>query len=230
MKTIGLIGGMSCESSAHYYHLINQMVRERLGGFHSALSLMYSLDFADIEQMQRTGDWMRATELMIDVAQRLQAGGADCVLLCSNTMNKTAEDVEAAIDIPLIHIVDVTAKAIMSKGLKSVGLLGTMFTMEQDFWRGRLARGFDIELLVPDKPDREVVHRIIYDELCLGIVKTDSRQRYLDVINRLVTKGSQGIILGCTEIPLLVKPEDTDVPLFDTTAIHATAAVDFALT
>lgn len=230
MKTIGLIGGMSCESSAQYYHLINQMVRERLGGFHSAISLMYSLNFADIELMQRTGDWEQATELMIDAAKRLQVAGAECVLLCSNTMNKTAQDVAAAIDIPLIHIVDVTAQAIMSKGLESVGLLGTMFTMEQDFWRGRLARSFDLNVLIPDETDRAFVHNVIYDELCQGKINPSSKEEYLNIINRLAENGAQGIILGCTEIPLLVRPGDVDVELFDTTAIHATAAVDFALT
>ena len=230
MKTIGLIGGMSCESSAQYYHLINQMVRERLGSLHSAPSLMYSLDFADIEQMQHTGDWVRATELMIDAAQHLQAGGADCVLLCSNTMNKTAQDVEAAIDIPVIHIVDVTAKAIMSTGLTTVGLLGTRFTMEDDFYVGKLSGKFGLKVLIPDETDRAFVHNVIYDELCQGKINPSSKEGYLSIINRLADNGAQGVILGCTEIPLLVRPGDVDVELFDTTAIHATAAVDFALT
>ena len=229
MKTIGLIGGMSWESSAQYYRHINEAVRERLGGLHSARCVMYSVDFAEVSELQRNAQWPEATQAMVEAAKRLQAGGADCVLICTNTMHKMAEDVQAAIDVPLIHIVDVTGEAVRAQGLKTVGLLGTLFTMEEDFWRGRLARNFDLEVLIPERSDRESVHRIIYDELCQGIVKAESRQRYLDIVGGLVERGAEGIALGCTEIPLLVKAEHVQVPLFDTTAIHAQAAVDFAL-
>ena len=230
MQVIGLIGGMSWESSAEYYRLINQGVRARLGGMRSARCLMWSFDFGEIEALQHAGRWDEATKLMIDAARRLERGGADFFLICTNTMHRMADEVAAAIRLPLLHIADPTAERIVAAGLRRVGLLGTAFTMEQDFYKGRLRDRFGLEVLVPDEADRPVVHRIIYEELVQGIVRDESRQAYREVIGRLVEAGAEAVILGCTEIMLLVRPEDSAVPLFDTTALHAEAAVERALT
>ncbi|MEO3781044.1 aspartate/glutamate racemase family protein [Micromonospora sp. B11E3] len=228
MLTIGLLGGMSWESSAHYYRLVNEFVRERLGGLHSARCVLYSVDFADIEQLQNTGRWDEAGHLLGRAAAAVQAAGADLLLLCTNTMHKVADQVEAAIDIPLLHLADATAAAVGAAGLDTVGLLGTAFTMEQDFYRDRLA-GHGLNVIVPEADDRAEVHRIIYQELCLGHVSDTSRQTYRQVIDRLVHSGAQGVILGCTEIELLISPDDSPVPVFPTTRLHVEAAVDAAL-
>ena len=227
---IGLIGGMSWESSAEYYRLINQGVRARLGGMRSARCLMWSFDFGEIEALQHAGRWDDATRLLVDAAQRLERGGADFVVICTNTMHRMADEVAAAIRLPLLHIADPTAERIVAAGLRRVGLLGTAFTMEQEFYKGRLRDRFGLEVLVPDEADRAIVHRIIYDELVQGIVRDESRQAYGQVIARLVGAGAEAVILGCTEIMLLVRAEDSAVPLFDTTALHAEAAVERALT
>lgn len=229
MQTIGLIGGMSWESSAEYYRIINEDVRHRLGATHSARSLMWSMDFAEIERLQHAGDWAALTALMVAAARHLEAGGADFIVICTNTMHRMAEEVAAAVAIPLLHIVDPTAEAIGRAGLTRVGLLGTAFTMEQDFYKGRLATRFGFEVLTPDADDRRQVHDIIYRELVAGVVRDASRQVYRDVIARLVARGAEAIILGCTEIMLLVRPEDSAVPVFDTTELHARAAVERAL-
>jgi aspartate racemase len=226
---IGLIGGMSWESSAEYYRIINREVRNRLGGVHSARSLMWSVDFGEIERLQHQGNWDELTNRMKDAAIRLQRGGADFVLLCTNTMHLMADAVADAIDIPLLHIADPTAEKIKAAGFQKVGLLGTAFTMEQDFYKGRLERVFGLDVLVPNADDRRVVHEVIYKELVAGEIRTESRMAYREVIARLVASGAQAIILGCTEIMLLVSAEDSAVPLFDTTTIHAIAAVDRAL-
>jgi len=226
---IGLIGGMSWESSAEYYRIINREVRNRLGGVHSARSLMWSVDFGEIERLQHAGDWEKLTNRMKDAAIRLQRGGADFVLLCTNTMHLMADAVAGAIDIPLLHIADPTAEKINAAGFHKVGLLGTAFTMEQDFYRGRLEKVFGLKVLVPEADDRRVVHEVIYRELVAGEVRAESRAAYREVIARLVARGAQAIILGCTEIMLLVSEDDSAVPLFDTTNLHAVAAVDRAL-
>ena len=229
MKIIGLIGGMSWESTAEYYRIINEAVRDKLGGLHSAKIVMYSVDFEEVEQLQHKGEWDKATNLMIDAAKRVERGGGDFVLICTNTMHKMADDVAANISIPLLHIADATAEKITSLGLKRIGLLGTKFTMEQDFYKGRLKQKFGIDVVIPNEPDREIVHNVIYKELCLGEIKDSSREQVKAIINRLSDNGAQGIILGCTELPLLIKQADYPVPLFDTTIIHAKAAVDYAL-
>lgn len=229
MKTIGLLGGMSWESSQEYYRIINEMVKTRLGGLHSADCLMYSFDFAEIEALQMAGDWDEATRRMIAGTQRLVSGGADLIIICTNTMHKLFDDIQQAIDCPLIHIADPTANAIKAQGMSRIGLLGTMFTMEGDFYRGRLESEHGLEVLIPDDPGRDSVHRIIYDELVMGEIKAESRARYIEVIQQLAGVGVQGIILGCTEIGLLIQPEHSPVPVFDTTHLHAVAAVDAAL-
>jgi aspartate racemase len=228
MKTIGLIGGMSWESSAQYYAIMNRAVRERLGGAHSADTLLYSVDFGEIEQLQHDGDWSSLTARMVDAARRLEAGRADFILICSNTMHLMADEVAAAIDVPLLHVVDPAAAAIAQTGLKRVGLLGTAFTMEKAFYRDRLVAA-GLEVLIPDATDRREVHRVIYEELVAGKIEATSRAAYRDVIARLVERGAQAIVLGCTEIMLLVDQSDSAVPLFDTTSLHALAAVDLAL-
>jgi aspartate racemase len=229
MKTIGLIGGMSWESSAQYYRIINQQVRDQLGGVHSARSLMFSVDFGEIERLQHDGNWTVLTAEMIEAAQRLERGGADFFLLCTNTMHRMADEVAASVAIPLLHIADPTAKKIKASGYSRVGLLGTAFTMEQDFYKGRLEGKFGLQVIVPDDKDRQVVHEVIYKELVAGQVLSTSRSAYRDIIARLAERGAQAIILGCTEIMLLVQPEDSAVPLFDTTTLHAQAAVQQAL-
>jgi aspartate racemase len=228
-KIIGLLGGMSWESSAQYYRIINEQVRQRLGGLHSARCLIWSFDFAEVEALQHAGRWAEATLLMIEAARRLERGGADFILICTNTMHRMADEVQAAIAIPLLHIADPTAERVRAAGCQRVGLLGTAFTMEQDFYKGRLSAQHGLDVIVPDEPDRKLVHRIIYDELVQGHVVPASRQAYREIIERLITRGAQAVILGCTEIMLLVHPEDSAVPLFDTTAIHAEAAVDRAI-
>lgn len=230
MKTLGLIGGMSWESTVPYYQQINQTVKAQLGGLHSAKIILYSVDFAQVEQLQATGQWAAAAELLADVAKKLETAGADALVLCTNTMHKVADAITAAVQIPLLHIADPTALAIQQAGLKKVGLLGTRFTMEQDFYRSRLEHTHGLTVLTPPQADRDRVHQIIYDELCLGQVRDASRQTYLRVISDLQTQGAQAIVLGCTEISLLVKAHDCDLPLFDTTALHARSAALWALT
>ncbi len=229
MKTIGLLGGMSWESTVPYYRLINAGMKQRLGGLHSARIILYSVDFHDIERLQHAGRWDEAGALLANAAHTLQSAGADILVLCTNTMHKVAPAIEAAVAIPLLHIADPTAAAIRQAGIRSVGLLGTRFTMEQDFYRGRLEARHGLRMLIPEAADRELVHRVIYEELCLGVTREESRAAYRAIIGRLVTQGVEGIILGCTEIGLLVKPEDSPVPLFDTTALHAASAVAMAL-
>lgn len=229
MKTAGLIGGMSWESTAIYYRLINEGVKRRLGGLHSARILLHSVDFHDVEQLQRSGDWAKAGELLAESARVLERAGAGFLVLCTNTMHKVAPAIEAAVKVPLLHIADATAAQVREAGLRTIGLLGTRFTMEQDFYSGRM-QSHDIRVLVPDAADRDLVHRVIYEELCLGEVRAASRDAYRDIIARLIAQGAQGIIFGCTEIGLLVSAADSPVPVFDTTAIHAQRAVDFALT
>jgi aspartate racemase len=229
MKTIGMVGGMSWESSLEYYRIVNEAVKEQLGDLHSAKSLMYSVDFADIEVLQREGRWEEATQAMIAAARSVEAGGADFLIICTNTMHNMAEEVAQSIGIPLLHILDATAEVIKARGLHRVGLLGTRFTMEEDFYRGRLVEKHNLEVLVPDTVDREIVHRIIYDELVLGKIKPASKAEYLRIITSLAEAGAEGIILGCTEIGMLVSQSDSRLPLFDTTRIHALTAVQFAL-
>lgn len=228
MKTIGLIGGMSWESTVSYYRLINEGVKQALGGLHSARLLLYSVDFHDIEALQRSGDWDAAGVLLADAALALERGGADCIVLCTNTMHKVAGHIEAAVAIPLLHIADATGAAIRAPGLSRVGLLGTRFTMEQDFYRERLIHRHSLEVLIPGEAERALVHQVIYAELCLGRIEASSREAYRQVIAGLVARGAQAIILGCTEISLLVDATDASVPLFDTTALHAHAAVCWA--
>ena len=228
MRTIGLIGGMSWESSAEYYRIINQRVRDQLGPLRSAQLVMYSVDFGPVEQAQHAGRWDDTALILEDAARRLEAGGAECVVLCTNTMHLVAPRIEAAVSIPFLHIADAAGAAAVAAGTLTVGLLGTAFTMEQDFLKSRLtAQGLTV--LVPDADERQAVHRIIYDELCVGVISDESRQVYQRVIESLAARGAQAIILGCTEISLLVKPEHSDLPLLDTTELHAQAAVAFAL-
>ncbi|WP_068830600.1 aspartate/glutamate racemase family protein [Pseudomonas sp. BMS12] len=229
MQTIGLIGGMSWESTLPYYRQINETVRERLGGLHSARLVLYSVDFHEIERLQHKGDWTAAGALLAEAAQALQRAGADFLVLATNTMHKVADAIDSAVEIPLLHIADPTASAIRAAGLQRIGFLGTRFTMEQPFYRERLEQLHGIEVLVPDAAQRELVHRVIYEELCLGRVLDESRQAYRQVIANLVERGAQAVILGCTEIGLLVGAEDASVPLFDTTVLHAQAAAERAL-
>lgn len=229
MKTIGLLGGMSWESTQSYYQALNIGVRQRLGGLHSARILLYSVDFADIEQLQHQGRWAETATLLGSAAQALQAGGADFMLLCTNTMHKVAAEVAGSVDIPLLHIADATAERLKKDGIGKVGLLGTRFTMEQDFYKNRLTERYGIEVLIPAEPQRQLVHQVIYQELCLGNINPVSRQQYLAIIQQLFEAGAEAVILGCTEIALLVQQADTAVPLYDTTALHAEAAIALAL-
>lgn len=229
MRTIGLLGGMSWESSIEYYRIINEEVRARLGGTHSARSVMYSVDFHQIEQMQAAGDWATATKAMVEAGRLVQSGGAGCLLICANTMHLMAEEVQAAIDIPLLHIADATADAVRASSIRSVALLGTRYTMEQDFYRGRLEDRHELEVLIPDAADRQIIHDVIYDELVQGTVKDRSRREFLRIIETLVNSGAQGVIAGCTEIELLVGPDHVSVPYFPTTRLHALAAVEWSL-
>jgi aspartate racemase len=229
MKIIGLIGGMSWESSIEYYRIINEEMKKRLGGLHSAKSVMVSVDFAEIETLQHEGRWDEAGRILARVAQDVERGGADLLVLCTNTMHKVSDEMQASVNIPLLHIADATAQRIKAAGLTRVGLLGTRFTMEQDFYKGRLVEKHGLEVLTPDEVEREIVHCVIYDELCLGLIQDESRETYKRIMAGLVERGAQGIILGCTEIELLVHAEDCAVPLFPTTRIHAEAAVEYAL-
>ena len=229
MKTIGLIGGMSWESTAVYYELLNRLARERRGGLHSAELLLWSFDFAEIEALQMAGDWATATDRMVDAARRLARGGADCVVICTNTMHKMADAVQTAVSIPLIHIADPTGKAAVDAGARRPLLFGTRFTMEHDFYKGHLTQHYGLNVVIPDERERTEVHDIIYDELCQGVVRAESKQRYLDVVAAARTRGADGVILGCTEVGLLVQQGDLDIPVFDTTQLHAKAALDFAL-
>jgi len=228
MKTLGLIGGMSWESTALYYRVINETVKERLGGLHSAQLVLHSVDFHDIEVLQRSGQWDQAGQVLARAASSLVAAGADALVLCTNTMHKVADAIEHAVPVPLLHIADPTAAAIKARGLSRVGLLGTGFTMEQDFYRERLRQG-GVEAFVPNAADRQIVHRVIYEELCLGVVRDESRAEYRRIIRDLQRDGAQAVILGCTEICMLIGPNDADVPLFDTTHLHATTSADWAI-
>ena len=230
MKTIGLIGGMSWQSSIEYYRIVNEESQKLLGGFHTCKSMMYTVDFGPIQQFQDDDNWDRLSEIMVEAAKTVEKSGADFVLICANTMHKTADDVEKAISIPLIHIADATGEAIVDKGLKKVALLGTPFTMEQDFYKGRLNVKFGLDVLTPqEKNDRDAIYDIINNELSFGVLKDSSRARFLNIMDKLAQQGAEGIILGCTEIPLLVKQEHTKIPVFDPTRIHATKAVKVAL-
>jgi aspartate racemase len=229
MKTIGLIGGMSWESSSEYYRIINETVKERLGGLHSAKCIVYSADFEEIENLQHQGRWEELTELMINFAQKLEGAGADFIVICTNTMHKMAGEVENNINIPLLHIADATAERIIEMGLRKLGLLGTNFTMEEDFYKKRLKEKYNIDVIIPPENHRRIIDDVIYNELCLGIVAQSSKEKFVEVITRLISNGADGVILGCTEIPLLISQGDVEIPLFDTTSIHAKSAVEFAL-
>lgn len=229
MKTIGLIGGMSWESSLEYYRLINEGVKSRLGGLHSAKSVMVSVDFAEIEALQHTSRWTEAAQILIEAARGVERAGADCIVICTNTMHKVADDVQASVRVPLIHIADATAEQVKAAGLTRIGLLGTRFTMEEEFYVGRLVHKYGLDVIVPEPIERDDVHRVIYDELCLGITRAESKARYVEIMGQLIARGAQGIILGCTEIGLLVQQADSRVPLFDTTRLHVEAVVEFAL-
>ncbi len=229
MKTIGLIGGMSWESSLEYYRIINETVKERLGNLHSAKSIMYSIDFKELELLQNEGKWDEIALIMIDAAHRLERGGAEFIVLCTNTLHKLATEIQNSIEIPLLNIIDVTADKIMAQGLKNVGLLGTKFTMEGDFYKLVLQEKYEITTIIPSAVERDIIHKIIYDELCIGVLNPASYSKFLEIISNLKLAGAEGIILGCTEIPMLVTQGDVEGPLFDTTRIHAEAAVEFAL-
>ncbi|RXE46754.1 aspartate/glutamate racemase family protein [Chromohalobacter israelensis] len=229
MRTIGLLGGMSWESTESYYRALNEGVKQALGGFHSAKIAMVSVDFAEIETLQRDGRWDAAGEALAAAARQIEHAGADFLLIATNTMHKVAPQVEAAIDIPLLHIADATAESLVADGITRVGLLGTRFTMEQDFYKQHLSERYGIDVVVPDDTQRECVHRVIFEELCLGRIESASREAFLAVIDALHARGAQAVILGCTEIAMLIKATDTQVPLYDTTALHAQAAVKRAL-
>ncbi len=229
MKIIGLLGGMSWESSAEYYRLINEGINARLGGYHSAKSVMVSVNFAQIEALQMSGDWQQASLLLQQAARQCEQGGADFLVICTNTMHKVADAVQQAISIPLLHIADPTAEAIKENSAKRIALLGTAFTMEQDFYKERLINKYGLDVLTPDEAGRQVIHNIIYDDLVHGIIRNDARNQYIDIINTLASDGAQGVILGCTEIGLLIKPEHSPILTYDTTELHAAAAVEMAL-
>lgn len=228
MKTLGLLGGMSWESTVTYYKEINERVAKSLGGLHSAKILLYSVDFAEVEEQQAEGDWAGSAELLGRAAKGLVAAGADAIVICTNTMHKVAPRIQAAVSIPLLHIADVTAAEILGRGLRSVGLLGTRYTMEEDFYCGRLRRQ-GLEVLIPDAPERDMINKVIFEELCLGVIREDSRKKFQAAMAGLAGRGARGVILGCTEIGLLLRPEDAELPLFDTTVLHATAAANLAL-
>ncbi len=228
MKTIGLLGGMSWESTLGYYRTINEGVKNTLGGLHSAKIVMYSVDFEPIEKLQHAGDWQGTARILVEAAQSIESAGADFLLICTNTMHKVAPEIEKVIQIPLLHIADATAETLVQEGIKTVGLLGTAFTMEQDFYKGRLSDKYGLEVLVPDGEDRQIVHKVIYNELCLGKIQTDSKAEYIRIIKLLEDQGAEAVILGCTEISMLVSQADTNVRLLDTTTIHAEKAVKYA--
>ena len=229
MKTIGLIGGMSWESSAEYYRILNELTKKALGNMHSCKCILYSVEFGEIEALQRNGEWEKLTNIMVDAAQKLEKAGAEFVVICTNTMHMMAPEVQAAIGIPVLHIADAAAEEIKKQGLKKVGLLGTRFTMEKEFYKGRIAEKHGIEVIVPSETDQTTIHNVIYNELVQGVVKQESKNQYKEVIQRLVDNGAEGIILGCTEIPMLIKQDDISVPIFDTTTIHAEYAMEYAL-
>ena len=229
MKTIGLIGGMSWESSIEYYRIINETTKAKLGGLHSAKSVMYSVDFAEIEVLQHQDQWADAAKMLIDAAKKLETCGADFIVLCTNTMHKVADDIQANINIPFLHIADATAQLVKNSGIQKIGLLGTRFTMEEEFYKGRLSQEYGLSVNIPNAQEREIVHRVIYEELVVGKILQNSKEQYIDIIQQMVKQGTEGIILGCTEIGLLIHQEDSQVPLFDTTRIHAEAAVEYAL-
>lgn len=228
-KVIGLIGGMSWESSLEYYRIINEQTKAKLGGLHSARCLMYSMNFDELEKLQHRGDWHKAAKLMIEAAQRLERGGADFVVVCSNTMHKVTDQIEAKIKIPLLHIADATAARIKSKGLKKIGLLGTKFTMEQDFYKGRLIEKYGLDVSIPSEKERQTIHDVIYNELCVGKIFQSSKNRFIKIITKLADDGAEAVILGCTEIPMMVSQEDVKVLLLDTTGIHAESAAEYAM-
>lgn len=229
MKIIGMIGGMSWESTLEYYRIINEEVKDRLGGFHSAKCILYSVDFAEIEKLQHENKWEEATDLMVEAARKVERGGAEFIIICTNTMHLMADDVQLNVKIPLVHIVDVTAEEIKKNKFSRIGLLGTRFTMEHHFYKNRLKERHGIEAIIPSEEERKIIHDILYNELCLGDIRNISKDKFKKIIEKLVSQGAQGIILGCTEIPLLVDQKDYSIPLFDTTLIHSKAAVDFAL-
>ncbi|AVH30691.1 aspartate racemase [Vibrio fluvialis] len=230
MKTIGMIGGMSWESTLSYYKAINEGIKAALGGLNSAQICLYSVNFEPIEKLQHEGKWDETAQLLVKAAKSVEAGGADFLLICTNTMHKVAPEIEAQISIPILHIADATAKQLQQDGIERVGLLGTRFTMEQEFYKGRLQQQFGIDVLIPDAEQRQQVHRVIYEELCLGTIRPESRAQYIEIVEDLHRRGAQAVILGCTEIALLIQQHDTDVPLYDTTKIHAEQAVQLALT
>lgn len=229
MKTIGLLGGMSWESTSTYYRLINEGIKERLGGLHSAKICLYSIDFEEIENLQHNRDWEGAARILCKAANNIEKGGADFLVICTNTMHKVAPEIESSINIPILHIADATAAALVKDGIRKVGLLGTKFTMEEKFYKGRLSEKYNLEVVVPNHDDRNVVHEIIFNELCLGKILEESRNKYIQIINKLKLEGAEAVILGCTEIPLLVSNHDVELPLYDTMAIHAQKSVEFAL-
>ena len=229
MKTIGMLGGMSWESTASYYKTINQGVKQKLGGLSSAEVCLYSVNFEEIEKLQHAGQWDETALILSKAAQSVEAGGADFLIICANTMHKVAEQIQGNISIPLLHIADATAAKLVKNGITKAGLLGTRFTMEQDFYKDRLTERFGIEVVVPSSNDQTIVHNVIYDELCRGVINPDSKEQYLTIVKNLFEQGAQAVILGCTEIALLINQNDTSVPLYDTTEIHAEAAVNLAL-
>ena len=229
MKTIGLLGGMSWESTESYYRLINESVKQKLGGLHSAKIILHSVDFAEIEHLQHLGEWHKTAEILTNAAQGIEKAGADFILICTNTMHIVAPQIQAGINIPLLHIADATAEEIVKAGISKIGLLGTAFTMEEDFYKGRLENEFALQVITPSVADRKIVHQIIYNELCLGKIENASRDEYLRIIDNLLEQGAEGVILGCTEIAMLIEPKHTDTRLFDTTTLHALKAVEKAL-
>ena len=228
LKTIGLIGGMSWESTVTYYKIINETVKEKLGGLHSAKCILYSVDFQEIEECQASGNWEKSGEILGEAAYNLEKAGADFIVICTNTMHKVVNQIKEKISIPILHIAEMTAEKILEKGLKNIALLGTKYTMEQDFYKSKLIEK-GINVIIPDKNDIEIINEVIYDELCLGTINSDSKKKFLEIVDKLRSKGAEGIILGCTEIGLLIKNEDTDVPLFDTAIIHAEQAAIYSI-
>ncbi|BBM58879.1 aspartate racemase [Leptotrichia hongkongensis] len=228
MKTIGLIGGMSWESTVTYYKIINETVKEKLGGLHSAKCILYSVDFQEIEECQANGNWEKSGEILGEAANNLEKAGADFIVICTNTMHKVVNQIKEKISIPILHIAEMTAEKILEKGLKNIALLGTKYTMEQDFYKSKLIEK-EINVIIPDKNDIEIINKVIYDELCLGTINSNSKKKFLEIVDKLRSKGTEGIILGCTEIGLLIKNEDTDVPLFDTAVIHAEEAAIYSI-
>ena len=228
LKTIGLIGGMSWESTVTYYKIINETIKEKLGGLHSAKCILYSVDFQEIEECQANGNWEKSGEILGEAAYNLEKAGADFIVICTNTMHKVINQIKEKISIPILHIAEMTAEKILEKGLKNIALLGTKYTMEQDFYKSKLIEK-GINVIIPDKNDIEIINKVIYDELCLGTINSDSKKKFLEIVDKLRSKGAEGIILGCTEIGLLIKNEDTDVPLFDTAIIHAEQAAIYSI-